>query len=138
MTIRALVVDDTRDNVLLLRTILERRGVEVDYAYDGKTALQLLAQREFHVVLLDIMMPHMDGMEVLDHIRNNPQTATMPVILVTAKAQDTDLLAGYSNGADYYITKPFTPQQVLYGVGLVTGHPDLTTAPSTAPTKSAH
>jgi len=67
------------------------------------------------------MMPEMDGMEVLDRIKANPQHAQLPVILVTAKVQDDDLLAGYKFGADYYITKPFTVRQLLYGIGLVLG-----------------
>jgi CheY-like chemotaxis protein len=135
MTLRILVVDDTRENVLLLRTMLERRGIEVDYAYDGASALQLLDQHRFDVMLLDIMMPNMDGLEVLDRVRSNPQLATLPVILVTAKAQDSDLLDGYRGGADYYITKPFTTQQVLYGVGLVLGR-DLSAEPTRAPLKA--
>ena len=133
MTLRVLVVDDTRENVLLLRTMLERRGIEVEYAYDGETALQLLDQQRVDVVLLDIMMPRMDGLEVLDRIRGNPQLATLPVILVTAKAHDTDVLEGYRGGADYYITKPFTPQQVLYGIGLVLGRDLTAIEPSVAP-----
>ena len=123
------MVDDTRENVLLLRTMLERRGIEVDYAYDGEAALQLLEQHRFDVVLLDIMMPRMDGLEVLEHIRATAQLATLPVIMVTAKANDTDVLTGYRGGADYYITKPFTTQQVLYGIGLVSGQ-ELSAAPT--------
>ena len=121
MTLRVLVVDDTRENVLLLRTMLERRGIEVDYAYDGEAALQLLEQQRFDVVLLDIMMPRLDGLQVLDRMRANPQLATLPVIFVTAKTKDSDVMDGYRGGADYYITKPFTTQQVLYGIGLVLG-----------------
>ena len=67
------------------------------------------------------MMPQMSGMEVLDRLRANPATAGVPVILVTAKDQDEDLLAGYKYGADYYITKPFSAKQLLYGIGLVLG-----------------
>ena len=68
-----------------------------------------------------VSTPAMSGMEVLDRIKANPQSATIPVIMVTAKAGDEDVLAGYKFGADYYITKPFTPRQLLYGLGLVLG-----------------
>ena len=138
MTLRVLVVDDVRENVLLLRTLLERRGIEVDYAYDGESALQLLNQHRFDVVLLDIMMPHMDGLQVLDQVRATPQLATLPIIFVTAKTLDADVLEGYRGGADYYITKPFTTQQVLYGIGLVLGRDlgldTIDTAPAAAKT----
>jgi len=117
-----LVVDDNRDNVALVREILLPHGFEVEVAYDGPGALLALERRRPSVILLDVMMPGMSGLEVLDRIRANPNHATIPVVLLTAKAQDQDLLEGYRVGADYYITKPFTPRQVLYGIGLVLGH----------------
>jgi len=116
-----LVVDDNRDNVNVVREILLSHGFEVDVAYDGPAALAALEKRRPGVILLDVMMPGMSGLEVLDRIRGNPSHAGIPVVLITAKAQDQDLLEGYRVGADYYITKPFTPRQVLYGIGLVLG-----------------
>jgi CheY-like chemotaxis protein len=116
-----LVVDDNEDNLSLVSDILGTRGFEVEAAPDGTSALEALDRRRPDVILLDVMMPEMDGMEVLDRIKANPQHAQIPVILVTAKAQDEDLLAGYKFGADYYITKPFTARQLLYGIGLVLG-----------------
>ena len=116
-----LVVDDNQDNVRLLCHILGARGFEVEPAYNGLEALAAIERRRPDVVLLDVMMPEMDGMEVLDRIKANPQHAHIPVILVTAKGQDNDLLAGYKFGADYYITKPFTSRQLLYGISLVLG-----------------
>ncbi len=67
------------------------------------------------------MMPGMDGMQVLDHLKLDPKTASIPVVMVTARTQDEDVLAGYQSGAEYYITKPFTLRQVLYAIGLVLG-----------------
>jgi CheY-like chemotaxis protein len=116
-----LVVDDNHDNVNVVREILLPHGFDVEVAYDGPGALAALERRRPNVILLDVMMPGMSGLEVLDRIRANPAYATIPVVLLTAKAQDQDLLEGYRVGADYYITKPFTPRQVLYGIGLVLG-----------------
>ena len=116
-----LVVDDNEDNVRIAREMLLARGFEVRTAYDGPSALASIDQQRPDLVLLDVMMPRMSGMEVLDKIRNAPATATVPVILVTVKSQDEDLLAGYKFGADYYITKPFTAKQLIYGISLVLG-----------------
>jgi CheY-like chemotaxis protein len=116
-----LVVDDNEDNVDIARQILLSRGFEVRVAYNGPSALTSIEQQLPDLILLDIMMPQMSGMEVLDRLRANPVTANVPVILVTAKNQDEDLLAGYKYGADYYITKPFSAKQLLYGIGLVLG-----------------
>ena len=116
-----LVVDDNEDIVDIARKTLLARGFEVRVAYNGPSALASVAQRRPDLILLDIMMPQMSGMEVLDRLRANPATASVPVILVTAKDQDEDLLAGYKYGADYYITKPFSAKQLLYGIGLVLG-----------------
>jgi CheY-like chemotaxis protein len=121
MSTLVLVVDDNEDNLQIMSRILLGRGFEVRTARDGKSALRSLEQQLPDVVLLDIMMPEMDGIEVLDRIRANPQSAALPVILVTGKGQDEDVLAGYKYGADYYITKPFTPRQLLHGIGLVLG-----------------
>lgn len=121
MTLRVLVVDDNRDNINIMRAQLAKAGYEVDYAYDGETALQLLRQARFDVVLLDVMMPKMDGHEVLRRMRDTPQWATIPVIMVTAKGTNDDVLQGYQGGADYYIPKPFTAGQLLHGIALVLG-----------------
>ena len=121
MSTLILVVDDNQDNVNIAREILLSRGFEVRVAYNGPSALASVEQQRPDLVLLDVMMPQMSGMEVLDRLRANPATAGVPVILVTAKDQDEDLLAGYKYGADYYITKPFSAKQLLYGIGLVLG-----------------
>ena len=116
-----LVVDDNEDNIRIVSAILLGRGFEVRIARDGKGALEAVKRAAPDVILLDIMMPGMDGIEVLDHIKADPRSASIPVIMVTAKAQDEDLLAGYKYGAEYYVTKPFTARQILYAIGLVLG-----------------
>jgi CheY-like chemotaxis protein len=116
-----LVVDDDEDNTVIASTILRTHGYEVRVAPSGVVALQILEAERIDLVLLDVMMPGMDGIEVLDRIKANPRHAGLPVILVTAKSQDEDVLTGYKCGADYYITKPFTSRQLLHGIGLVLG-----------------
>jgi len=116
-----LVVDDHPANVLIMRTMLESQGYEVVSAADGVEALEHLQSRPIDLVLLDIMMPRMNGLEALQQIRQTPTTAALPVILVTAKAEDADVLGGYRFGADYYLTKPFTAAQLEYGVELILG-----------------
>jgi len=116
-----LVVDDNADSVAIMRGILETRGFDVAEATSGAEALDLLRTRPADLVLLDIMMPVMSGIEVLQRIKEDPALTGLPVILVTAKTQDEDLLTGYQHGADYYITKPFTAKQLIYGIRLILG-----------------
>jgi CheY-like chemotaxis protein len=114
-----LVVDDNADSVLIMRSMLETQGFEVATATNGPQALAELERRVPDVVLLDVMMPEMSGFEVCERIKTTHATSKVPVIMVTAKMQDDDLLSGYQHGADYYITKPCTAKQLLYGIGLV-------------------
>jgi len=121
MSATVLIVDDNEDNVHILSTSLLKRGYEIRIARDGSSALASVRQQRPDVILLDVMMPGMDGMQVLDHLKLDPKTASIPVVMVTARTQDEDLLAGYQSGADYYITKPFTTRQILHAIGLVLG-----------------
>ena len=123
---RVLVVDDNPDSIAIIRSILEAFGFSVQAATSGSEALEILQSDPPNVILLDVMMPEMSGLEVLEEIKSKPELAKLPVILVTAKTQDEDVLVGYQYGADYYITKPCTSKQLLYGIGLVLGKADLT------------
>jgi CheY-like chemotaxis protein len=118
---KVLVVDDNPDSVVIMRGMLEGRGYDVAAAHSGTEALQFLKKETVDLVLLDIMMPEMSGMEVLQRIKEDAATGRLPVILVTAKTQDEDVISGYQYGADYYITKPFTAKQLLYGIELILG-----------------
>jgi len=118
---KILVVDDNSDSVAIMRSILEARGYQVLVATSGPEALRQLDTEPPALVLLDVMMPEMSGLEVLQRIKENAATGRLPVILVTAKTHDEDVLSGYQYGADYYITKPFTSKQLLYGIELVLG-----------------
>ena len=125
MSATVLVVDDNEDNVRIMTTILLGRGFEVRIARDGKAALASVQEQRPDLILLDVLMPGMDGMQVLDAIKANPRNTAIPIVMVTAKTQDQDVLDGYRYGAEYYITKPFTSRQLLYAVNLVLGtdHP---------------
>jgi CheY-like chemotaxis protein len=116
-----LVVDDNEDVARITARLLTAKGYAVRTAGNGARALALVAEQAPDCILLDIMMPEMSGTEVLTRLKQESATATIPVILVTAKTRDEDVLSGYKEGADYYITKPFSAQQLIYGVRLVLG-----------------
>ncbi|HSQ00794.1 MAG TPA: response regulator [Candidatus Dormibacteraeota bacterium] len=119
MSKKILVVDDNVDSIMILRSILESQGYAVRTAQSGVDALALLAHEIPDLVLLDVMMPQMSGIEVLERIKTTHNSSKVPVIMVTAKIQDEDVMTGYQHGADYYITKPCTAKQLLYGISLV-------------------
>ncbi len=116
-----MVVDDNPDIVTIVKTILEGKGYVVQSAYSGAEVFNLLSEQKPDLIVLDIMMPQMDGLEVLTRLKGEPSTSTIPVILLTAKVQYEDVLGGYKMGADYYITKPFTSTQLLNGINLLLG-----------------
>lgn len=104
-----LVCDDEKDIVSALKIYLTADGYEVFCAYNGKEALEVLEKEEIHLVLMDIMMPQMDGITAMTKIR---ETSNVPVILLTAKGEDTDKVLGLTVGADDYVTKPFNPVEL--------------------------
>jgi DNA-binding response OmpR family regulator len=105
-----LVADDDPDILALVRFRLERDGYEVLSAPDGETALDLALARSPDLALLDVMMPRLDGYEVTRRLRAHGPTATIPIILLTARVQEPDITHGFEAGADDYVTKPFSPQ----------------------------
>ena len=107
---RILVCDDEKDIVAALKIYLESEGYGVITAYDGKEALEKLSAEDVHLVLMDIMMPVMDGISAMVEIRRR---SNVPVILLTAKSEDTDKVLGLNVGADDYITKPFNVVEML-------------------------
>ena len=111
---RILVIEDDPDIALSLRLKLERDGgFEVKTAEDGATGLRLAVDSPPDLVLLDVNLPGMDGFEVCRHLRNEPATAATPVIMLTARIDESDRVAGLDLGADDYITKPFSPKEAL-------------------------
>lgn len=106
---RVLVVDDEPDVLLLCRVNLEFEGYEVMEASDGVEAMARVRDRRPDVVLLDVMMPRMDGWQVLKELKGDDDLKDIPVVMLTAKVQDQDQIRGWSSGASEYITKPFSP-----------------------------
>lgn len=109
---RVLVVDDDPMVTRLVRINLEMDDFEVLEAWDGRTALEVLQDNLPELLLLDIMMPQMDGWELLRRLRSDPDMNDLPIILLTARVQDMDVARGWRMGADGYITKPFNPVEL--------------------------
>ena len=105
-----LVCDDEKDIVSALQIYLKSEGYQVFSAYNGKEALKIINREDIQLVLMDIMMPEMDGIEAMCKIR---EISNVPVILLTAKSEDTDKVLGLTVGADDYVTKPFRPLEVV-------------------------
>ena len=104
-----LVCDDEKDIVSALRIYLTSEGYNVIEAFNGKEAVEIVENNEIHLVLMDIMMPVMDGIQAMVKIR---EISNVPVILLTAKSEDTDKILGLTVGADDYVTKPFNPVEL--------------------------
>ncbi len=113
MARKILAVDDEKNIVRLVQVNLERQGYEVVTANDGKEALEKVESERPDLVVLDVMMPYMDGFEVLQNLRRNSATRDIPVIMLTAKAQDADVFKGWQSGVDCYLTKPFNPIELV-------------------------
>ena len=110
---RILAADDEPHILRLIQINLQRNGYMVELANDGKEALERVAANPPDLIVLDVMMPHMDGFEVLRALKREPSTRDIPVIMLTAKASDQDVFMGWSSGVDCYLTKPFNPQELV-------------------------
>jgi two-component system alkaline phosphatase synthesis response regulator PhoP/two-component system response regulator VicR len=110
---KILIIDDDATMVNLLSTILEIDGFEAGYALSGKQAFEILSKGLPDLILLDIMMPEMDGFEVLARLRQDPATSKLPIIMLTARTDDKDIFEGWRRGADEYVTKPFDPRLLV-------------------------
>ena len=109
MAKQVLVVDDEKLIVKGIRFSLEQDGMEVDCAYDGEEALQMAKNKEYDIILLDLMLPKVDGLSVCQQIR---EFSSVPIVMLTAKGDDMDKIMGLEYGADDYITKPFNILEV--------------------------
>jgi two-component system alkaline phosphatase synthesis response regulator PhoP/two-component system response regulator VicR len=110
---RILVVDDEPHIVRLIQVNLERQGYQVETANNGAQALAKIKESRPDLLVSDVMMPEMDGFELLANVRREPSLMDLPVIMLTAKAQDRDVMQGYQTGADMYLTKPFNPAELI-------------------------
>jgi len=119
MSEQVLVIDDDADLVRFVRMSLEREGYEVTSALEGAAGLRLAVERPPDIILLDVLMPDLDGLELLGRLRVNPATTSVPVVLLTARTQARDRVRGLDLGADDYITKPFDIEELVARVGAV-------------------
>jgi two-component system alkaline phosphatase synthesis response regulator PhoP len=118
---RVLIADDDADIVRLIGLNLRTEGFEVIEAVNGNEAWALARSAAPDLVLLDVMMPERDGIDVLTSLKAHPRTKHIPVVLVTAKANDDDVWQGWRAGADYYMTKPFNLDELMRFVDMVLG-----------------
>ena len=116
---KILVVDDEPDIVELLSYNLKKEGFDVSSALDGNTALDLIKKADFDFLILDLMLPGVQGMELCRVLRNNPASRNIPVIMLTAKGEEIDRIIGLEAGADDYMTKPFSPRELVARVRAV-------------------
>ena len=116
MSRKILVVDDTRNVQLMLQEYLENQGFEICLAYDGVEAMEIFHAGGIDLILLDIMMPNMDGYQFISKLRSE---SSLPVIMITAKQQEADVVRGFELGADDYITKPFRLRELLMRIRAV-------------------
>ena len=116
-----LAADDEEDILELVAFRLERSGYTVLQAHDGAQALELARSSQPDLAVLDVMMPKMDGFEVTRRLREDEATSKMPIILLTARTQEADIQRGFDAGADDYIRKPFSPQELSARVQAILG-----------------
>lgn len=107
---RILICDDDKEIVKAIEIYLSREGYEIEKAYNGKQAMQIIKEKEIHLLILDIMMPEMDGMQVAKEVRKEKG---IPIIMLSAKSEDYDKIEGLNTGADDYVTKPFNPLELI-------------------------
>jgi two-component system alkaline phosphatase synthesis response regulator PhoP len=129
--VRILVVDDDKQIVRLVRSYLEQANYQVLTAYDGETALHSIRREKPDLIILDLMLPDRDGWEITRLVRSDQNLAGLPIIMLTARTEDTDKIVGLELGADDYITKPFNPREVVARVRAVLRR--MTDSPSTVP-----
>ncbi|MEX2416171.1 MAG: response regulator transcription factor [Paenibacillaceae bacterium] len=132
---KILVVDDEDRIRRLLRMYLEKEGYEIDEAEDGETALTMATDNDYALVLLDVMLPGIDGTEVCARLRAEKST---PVIMLTAKGEETNRVQGFEAGADDYVVKPFSPREVIYRVKAILRRASATAFLSKATTGSGN
>lgn len=108
-----LVVEDEEDILELVRYNLAREGYQVSLAGSGEQALRTVREALPHLIVLDLMLPELDGLEVCKRVKQDPRTAHIPVVMLTAKGEESDVVTGLELGADDYVTKPFSPKVLV-------------------------
>jgi two-component system, OmpR family, alkaline phosphatase synthesis response regulator PhoP len=113
MTRRILIVDDEPNIVLSLEFLMKREGFQAEVAADGEAALEAITRSKPDLVVLDVMLPRLDGFEVCRRIRADPDSRSVKVLMLTAKGRETEVARGLALGADAYVTKPFSTRDVV-------------------------
>jgi two-component system phosphate regulon response regulator PhoB len=116
---KILIVDDEKDIIELIQYNLEKEGYVVNHAFSGEQCLENVKSELPDLILLDLMLPEIDGLDVCKFLKNNPQTSHIPIIMLTAKGEETDIVLGLELGADDYIIKPFKVRELLARVKAV-------------------
>ncbi|MEE9201029.1 MAG: response regulator [Candidatus Brocadiales bacterium] len=119
-----LIIEDEEDLVELIQYNLEKEGFKVVSAYDGEGGLQIARSRHPSLVLLDLMLPRLDGLEVCRRLKQDPKTADIPIIILSVKDSEADIVAGLELGVDDYVTKPFSPRILTSRVKAVLRRPE--------------
>lgn len=122
MSEKVLIIDDDPMVRTLVKEMLAAEGYEVTSIEDGEKGVNFLtsgnSKPDFKAIILDVIMPGMNGFDVLCELKQNPQTQSIPVLMLTGEDRAEDMMNGYAVGADYYITKPFTREQLMFGFKL--------------------
>jgi DNA-binding response OmpR family regulator len=116
-----MVVDDNPDIRHIVRVVLEEQGYRVLTAESGEDFFSKLGEQKADLIVLDIMLPGMDGLEILRRLKGNPDTSSIPVMMLTVKGQPDDIQQAYELGCDYYLTKPVTGKQIVDSVNHILG-----------------
>lgn len=128
MSKKILIIDDEKDLVELVEYNLKKEGFDVLSSQNGVDALKLIQKEHPSLIILDLMLPGMQGFEICRRLKNNPGTAKVPIIMLTARAEEVDKILGLELGADDYITKPFSPREMVARVKAVLRRIDATSA----------
>jgi DNA-binding response OmpR family regulator len=110
---RILVVEDDRDIAELVDRYLQKAGFSIELLSSGRDALKAIAERTPDLLILDLMLPHVDGLEICRSVRSDPRTAAIPIIMLTARAEESERIVGLEIGADDYVAKPFSPNELV-------------------------
>lgn len=111
-SVTILVVDDNEENLKVISNLLREKGYRIALATDGKSAIKILATNKIDLILLDIMMPEMDGFEVCSILKEKPETKDIPIIFLTARSETEDIVKGFQIGGVDYVTKPFKKEEL--------------------------
>lgn len=110
---RILIVEDDAPTAELVKTVLESAGHTINSAGNGLEAIRLIKTDKPELVLMDVMMPVMNGFQALSILKNDPETDQVPVVMLTARSGDLDMAHGWAEGVDFYLTKPFSPTELI-------------------------